>query len=480
MSVWRYQAVDLRDPSRPTERRGEIAGESPAEVRAALRAVGLQVLDLREERSLRPRPAKEDRTDGRASVARSSGSSDDRAAGDGTAVDRWLRNRRVQERADAFDALATLLASGVPLIECVDTLVAAGESMPKHLRKTLVAMRETLRSGESLSVAMTPFRSWFDPAEVAMVEAAQLGGTLPSVLRELAERQERSARLGQRLVSALAYPAIVACVGLGVGVFLSTKTLPQLASILVSAKLEVPALTSAVMALGQGLAKWWWLLSIALVTALVGLSVGLPKVVASMPPGRRARFDRLLPLAVRRLAVSRAIQRIAELLRSGVPLVESLRVAAPAHRGLTVGLSVALRRTADAIEAGADVASALAKAEDGTDAHSKRTLERGRTTVDRAIDSQHTSGPQTESAAPTECGAWFDAELRRLVAVGEAGGELEQVLVRLGERYERQVSRLVDRLAATLEPAVILALAAIVGTIVMAAVLPLVRLQEIL
>jgi type II secretory pathway component PulF len=479
MSVWRYQAVDLRDPSRPTERRGEITGESPAEVRAALRAVGLQVLDLREERSLRPRPAKGERTDGRASAVRSSGSSDGGAAGDGTAIDRWLRNRRVQERADAFDALATLLASGVPLIECVDTLVAAGESMPKHLRRTLVAMRETLRSGESLSVAMTPFRSWFDPAEVAMVEAAQLGGTLPNVLRELAERQERSARLGQRLVSALAYPAIVACVGLGVGVFLSTKTLPQLSSILVSAKLEVPALTSAVMALGQGLAKWWWILSIAIVVTLVGLSVGLPKVVASMPPARRARFDRLLPLAVRRLAVSRAIQRIAELLRSGVPLVESLRVAAPAHRGLTVGLSVALRRTADAIESGADVATALAKAEDGTDTQ-KRRLESDHTSADRSTDSQRTSGFQTESGAPTECGAWFDAELRRLVAVGEAGGELEQVLVRLGERYERQVSRLVDRLAATLEPAVILALAAIVGTIVMAAVLPLVRLQEIL
>jgi type II secretory pathway component PulF len=85
-----------------------------------------------------------------------------------------------------------------------------------------------------------------------------------------------------------------------------------------------------------------------------------------------------------------------------------------------------------------------------------------------------------ERVGPERGGAWFDAELRRLVAVGEAGGELESVLVRLGERYERQVSRLVDRLASTLEPAVILALAAVVGTIVMAAVLPLVRLQEVL
>jgi type II secretory pathway component PulF len=459
MSVWRYEAVDLRDPAKPTERRGEIAGESPAEVRAALRAVGLQVLDLREERSLRPRSASRER---RAKVA-----ADRNAVSDGSAIDRWLRGRRVQERADAFDALATLLASGVPLIECVDTLVAAGESMPKHLRKTLVAMRETLRSGESLSVAMTPFRSWFDPAEVAMVEAAQLGGTLPNVLRELAERQERSARLGQRLISALAYPTIVACVGIGVGVFLSTRTLPQLASILLSAKLEVPALTSAVMSLGQGLARWWWLVVALLLSLAIGVSIGIPALVTRLSASGRARFDRLLPLAVRRLAVSRAILRIAELLRSGVPLVDALRVASPAHRGLTVGLAVALRRAADAIEQGADVARALAKAEDGGEA------------VRRRADADGPSEMQA-SADLERGGAWFDAELRRLVAVGEAGGELEPVLVRLGERYERQVSRLVDRLAATLEPAVILALAAVVGIVVMAAVLPLVRLQEVL
>ena len=76
--------------------------------------------------------------------------------------------------------------------------------------------------------------------------------------------------------------------------------------------------------------------------------------------------------------------------------------------------------------------------------------------------------------------AWFDAELRRLVSVGEAGGELDAVLVRIGERYERQVGRMVERLAALLEPAVIVVLAFFIGTVVMAAVLPLIRLQEVL
>ncbi|MBL9149245.1 MAG: type II secretion system F family protein [Phycisphaerae bacterium] len=140
----------------------------------------------------------------------------------------------------------------------------------------------------------------------------------------------------------------------------------------------------------------------------------------------------------RGVALARALRRVAELLRSGLPLVEALRVTAPSCRGLSTGLAMALRRAARRIESGDDVSESL------------------------------------------DAPAWFDAELRRLVAVGEAGGGLEPVLLRVAERHERQADRLVDRLSSLLEPAAILVLAALVGTVVMAAVLPLVKLQEVL
>lgn len=459
MHVWKYQAIDLRDPARPVERRGEVAGETAPEVRAALRSVGFQVLRLEVDGAARARPARKAAAaggvdaDGHVSAHASSHGSADAVphaaprGGTGEAVGaeageaawtRWLRGRRVEARADLFDGLATLLGSGVPLLDAFDTLIAANAGMPRALRRTLVAMREALRSGRSLSEAMRAHPSWFDAAEVAIVEAAQVAGTLPESLRVVAERQGRSARLGQRLVSALAYPAVVACVGVGVAVFLATRTLPQLASILQSARLEVPALTQLVMDLGGFVAAWWWVIAAALGAVLVALAVAAPMVLRQGSVAARARIDRLLPLAVRRLAVSRALLGVAELLGSGVPLVDALRVAAPAHRGLSRGLSVALSGAARRIEQGSAVADALDEP------------------------------------------AWFDAELRRLVSVGEAGGELDAVLVRVGERYERQVARMVERLAALLEPAVIVVLAFFIGTVVMAAVLPLIRLQEVL
>src|SRR5262249_37511275 len=157
---------------------------------------------------------------------------------------------------------------------------------------------------------------WFDGAEVAMVAAAEVGGTLPETLAQLAERQMRAARISQRLASALAYPALVACVGLGVAVFLATRTPPQLAAILEGAKVEVPRLTRAVMALGQGLMHWWPALALAAALALVVFPWLLPRAIARMAPAARSRLDRMLPLVARRIALSRASVRVAELLRS--------------------------------------------------------------------------------------------------------------------------------------------------------------------
>jgi type II secretory pathway component PulF len=277
--------------------------------------------------------------------------------------------------------------------------------------------------------------AWFDPAEIAGIEAGQHGGNLSSVLRMLAERHERSGELSHRLLSALTYPLIVATAGLFVVVFISTKTLPNLVQVLKDAKIEVPRLTTHVMAVGQFLAGWWWVLALVVIVAPVLILLGrrvLERIGVSLP------WRLPTPAVVRRLAIASFALRFAELLRSGVPLVEALRVLSPtaAHRALraTIG-DVAAR-----VERGEDLSLAL------------------------------------EASAAER---WFDEEFRRLVEIGQASGELETLLERIGHRYERQARRLIDRLTTLLEPFVILTLALLIGMVVMAAILPIVRLQEI-
>jgi type II secretory pathway component PulF len=133
------------------------------------------------------------------------------------------------------------------------------------------------------------------------------------------------------------------------------------------------------------------------------------------------------------------MEGLAGLLRAGVPLVESLRVLAPTLSGPGgPQMRAALHAAAERIERGDNFADAL-----GDD-------------------------------------PWIDGECRKLIEVGEEAGELAPALSRLAERYQRRARRQIERLLAVLEPAVILALAALVGLVVMAAVLPMLRLQQLL
>ncbi len=412
--VWRYTAVAIEGDHAP--QRGELAGDSAADVRASLRRIGLQVIDLKpiRQRSMLTiawlGPLRE-------------------------VTYRHLRRRRTQDRAELYDGMATMLRSGLPLLETVDILsdnaAARGKRNPR--RAMLVQLRERLRSGDSLAAAMRTHSGWFDVAEVAMVEAGQHGGTLPEVLGRLTDRCQRSGALSQKLTGALAYPAVVALVGLGVVIFLSVNTLPDLVVILDQSGVETPLLTRIVMAFGAGLAGWWWLILLTGVLAILALTMGAAII------GRRGLdgVGRSLwsPLVFRRIGAARVSLQLAELLRSGVPMVDALRVLAP-----TAGPALRRRLTeaAHAVERGDDLADAL------------------------------------------HDGRWFDGEFRRLVQIGQMSGELDELLDRIGQRYGRQSTRLIDRLAALLEPAVILSLAVLIGFVVMAAILPLVRLKEVL
>jgi type II secretory pathway component PulF len=248
------------------------------------------------------------------------------------------------------------------------------------------------------------------------------------------------------LLGALAYPVLVLLVGLGVVVFLSVKTLPDLTKILVDAEIPVPALTARIMWVGQALAAHWLTLGMSLVCAGL-LAIVLPRFVERLPIEPPACMKRLAgriqpPRVVRQMLVGNLVMHLADLLRSGVPMVDSLRVLAPTQRSRR--LRWHLTDAAQRIERGDELSTALADAGTG------------------------------------HVGCWFDAEIQRLLDIGQASGELDVMLTRIGERYQRRGKRLIDRLTVLLEPAVLLLLALLVGVVVMAAILPLLALQEII
>ncbi len=413
MSTWRYVAVPLGGDASDDRRRGEMSGSSATDVRASLRRIGWQVVHLEPVRQQ--------------AIIRL-----------GILSDRWsahLRRRRQLLRCDLCDSLATMLESGVPVLEAVSTLLSADRSKRSAMRTMLTEIRDGLQGGQSFAETARDQPAWFDAAQVAMITAGQQRGELAAVLRSLARQVARGEALSRKLSGALAYPTVVAIVGTAVAMFLSIKTLPELTSIILEAGLEVPALSAWVMGIGQFvLGNWFWLGMFAAVLAagaIVGPSI-LDQYQITLPPWMR----RLRPAVLRRMGLATLSLRLTELVRTGIPVADALRIAAPTLPQRS--LQRAAEEAAERIERGHDVASALADDD------------------------------------------WFDAEYRRLVDIGQASGELDTILERLGHRYERQAERLIDRLASLLEPAVILALAVVVGIVVMSAILPLLRLQEIL
>lgn len=454
-------------------RRGEVSAESAAEARAALRSAGLSVLSVR---PIENRPSSPKRA-----AATHNDHAPPRVPAD-SAFQGWLRGRRVQARADALDAIAMLLDSGVPLLQAFETLTTGdgGRDLSSRLRRTLMLVREDLRAGLPLPGALRRHPGWFDPVEVALIDAAESGGGLAPALRELADRNASSAKLTQKLIGALTYPAIVAMVGVAVALFLALRTLPQLTAVLTSSRIETPVLTSAVMAIGGFVVRWGWSV-IAVTVLIVVMAVLLGRLRyfrrwSALMGDLRDRLQSRVPLVTRRMAVARVSLLIADLLRAGIPLVDALRLAAPSCRGLASGLGSALVLSAERIERGQSFVESLSPAPaPGTPAPGPAPApgpgSRNGDSDPRARQFNFRGGFR---------GGWFDREFLQLIAVGEASGELAPVLERIGRRYERQAARLIDRLASVLEPATIVLLATFVGIVVMAAVLPLVRLQEVL
>ncbi len=425
MSSWKYKAASATGDVRS----GVLQAASASEARSLLRRDGLRLLDLRPKHEV---PRRKQRPGGTRSKIGVEDSVRDVARS-------YARSRRAGMRAEFYDAVATMLDAGLPLTEALSTLAESADDGRRRTQRALIrSLTRAVAEGDALHEAMSGAPGWFGPSEVAIVEAGQHRGELAAALRVLGERQARSNELAGKLAGVLAYPALVSLVGLGVVIFLSRGPLPRLVEVLSDAGIEPPALTRAVIAVGSGLAIWW---PIALVLLVIGGA--MPIVIARGMAGSGRNWPpiarKLVPGALRAGALARVAGELAAMGRCGVPLVEALRACAATCGGpITASLGRALDNAA-------------------------KDVERGETLA-RSIEDR----------------LWFNAEFRRLVAAAEAAGELEDMLERLADRESRRAGRLIDRLAALAEPGVILVLASVVGVVVMAAALPLVRLREVL
>ncbi len=429
MSTFRYQAVQ---PGVRRKREGWLEAVDEAEAVTRLKAQGLSPTSLERVRPQRVSAWPE--RGGRARAPR-----DDLAGGDGGgAFRRWLRSsiarpRVKPEKVALFTRqLATLVAAGMPLLRGLELLARQDRRGP--LGSVLADVADVIRAGESLSAGLRRHPQAFDPLYANMVRAGEAGGRLDTVLERLARFLEKAERVRGKVRAAMAYPIIVMVVAGGIVMALTTFVVPKFEQIFLT-QLQgrpLPALTQAVLAISKGVSSHGGLLVFGGLGAAAAAGwVARREWARRWRDGAVLRFP-VLGEFVLRVAVARFARIFGTLLSAGVPILQALTLTRETTANRAV--AVALAQLHGRLEAGATVAHSLEET------------------------------------------ALFPPLLPAMVEVGEATGKLPEMLESIADLYEEQVDNAVTSFTSTIEPVMIVLMALVVGTIVIALFLPMIEI----
>ena len=283
---------------------GELAAETVAEVAAALRRDGLFPVDIAE------------RTAAHAAAG----------ADAGAGLSLFAPRVRAGEVVQFATQLSVMADAGVPLGQALRDLAAQsdGGGLPPILRKVAAAVD----GGESLSAALGRFPRVFDPTFVNLAKAGEASGTLPEMLDRTAARLESDLETRRKLLGAMIYPAAMLVLCLGSVTFLLAFVFPKILPLFEGRDLELPGPTRLLMAVSGSLTDHWPYHLAGAFAAAAGF------VAVRRSEGGRAMWDRCLlelpvvgPLA-RKVSLSRSLRTLAATVSAGVPMLESLRLAA--------------------------------------------------------------------------------------------------------------------------------------------------------
>jgi type IV pilus assembly protein PilC len=328
--------------------------------------------------------------------------------------------------------LATLIDSGLPLLRSLNVLTK--QERDKVLKKTINKVADSVQSGSTFSDALALHPRIFNDLYVNMVKAGEVGGVLELVLNRLSEFQEKAAKIKNKVVAAMVYPGIVMTMAVGIMGFLLVFIVPKFTMIfhdLLGDK-PLPPVTRAVIGASDFLKNHG-----LIVLGIVIAAITLYKFIGRTRGGRFVidSFKLRMPLfgnLNRKTAISRFARTLGTLVTSGVPILQALNIT---------------RETA------------------------------GNSSIARAISQVHDSVKEGESIVqPLEASRVFPPMVVSMVDVGEETGKLPEMLLKIADVYDDEVDNAVAAITSMLEPIMIVFLALIVGTIVLALFTPLISI----
>lgn len=342
-----------------------------------------------------------------------------------------LKGLNANETATFLQQLSTLTSAGMPLVETLGSIAEGMER--KQARHVVTAVRQQVLEGGSLAEALKA--QGLEEVVCNMVAAGEETGQLEAVAARLAELLEHRQQLGQELLSATLYPAIILGFGLIVMLFLLAVVVPQIVTVFERTGGNLPELTKIVIALSSFLRDYGVWLLIATILVVLGY------LAAMRQEAIRFRRDLLLlqtpgiSSLLSKIETARFGHTLGMLLSGGVPALAAMHIANQSFSMLPI-----------------------------------------RKVGEQAREQLREGGTIAEGLKP---GGFIPHMAIRLIAVGEASGTLDKMLIKVAENYEREASRNMKRLLTILEPSLVLLMAGMVGALALAILLPIVEMNEL-
>ena len=430
MATFQFIAKD----SAGQERRGTIDAGDRAGAIAAIRAQGLFPTAIGEVKGGgAPAPAKAGKKPAKAPAAKASGGKKKGLGSMEIKLPAFLRGRVKAKELTAFTRqLATLVNAGLPLMRCIE--VMKKQKMAPAMKECLDGISEGIAGGATFSESLTAYPKIFDNLYINMVKAGEAGGVLEVVLSRLAEFAEKAEKIKNKVKGAMIYPIVVLTAAIGITAFLLLTVIPKFKQVFddILGGQELPGVTQFVMNLAD-FVKNNGLVVVAIVVGIVMVKklVGKTAKGAYLFDSIKLKMPVIGPL-VSRTAIAQFTRTLGTLLSSGVPILQSL---------------VIVRDT---------------------------TANR---VVRRAVQTVHDAVKEGESMTdPLASSGVFPPMVVSMVQVGEETGALPDMLTRIANTYDDEVDNAVAGLTAAIEPALIIFLAVVVGTIVVAMFLPMIKI----
>ncbi|OGS13621.1 MAG: hypothetical protein A2285_05960 [Elusimicrobia bacterium RIFOXYA12_FULL_57_11] len=342
----------------------------------------------------------------------------------------------VSGRALVFfgEQMSTLIGGGIPLVRALSLLSEHSEN--KALGAVLGAVTKEVSAGGALHKALEKHPKVFDEIWVSLVQAGEVSGQLPAVLRQITAYSEAQEGIKSKIITAIAYPAVLAFMSSGVLAYFIVYIVPVFAGIFRDFNLKLPFITQIIVSFSAFIGQY----AVLMVVVMIGALFAFRAYIAT-PPGRltwnHVQFG--MPFVgdmIRSMQIERMLTTMATLIRSGVSILNAVSVLEGSFKKNLI-FQGALKKVKNDIASGRSISESFKKT------------------------------------------GIFPPMVTEMMWMGEESGKLPDIIVVLSKYYQEQIDQFIRRFTSIIDPVLVVGIGGVIGVIVMSIFMPIFQLSQI-